>query len=88
MIISIMKRPQKKVDNKKLAEICKPRDIIIQKVYFDTKIMEDGSEVKTKKTKLVNVTKMVNESKKAIKVETTTTMISNYQTELLNKGVL
>lgn len=87
-MITVYKQKPKKDNGAEMAKILKHRDAIVKKVCYEVTQEEDGTEVKKRKTKLVNLTKMVNESKKTMKVETATQVISNYQNELLNKGVL
>lgn len=87
-MITVFKQQPKKDNGTEMAKILKHRDAIVKKVSFETTQEEDGTEVKKRKIKLVNLTKMVNESKKTLKVESATQVVSNYQNELLNKGVL
>lgn len=89
-MIAIYKKStkKKKKDLKALEKATKPRDIIIKRVSYVMEENEQGDLVRRKREKLVNITKIVNESKKLIKCETASQKITNMQEELINKGVL
>lgn len=89
-MLSVMKeanKPKKK-DKKLIEEVFKPKDIIIEKVYEQTEDLPNGDRITRRKKKLVNITKLVNETKKAIKTESASQKIADMKRELINKGVL
>lgn len=88
MIAIYKKKTGKKPDLKKLEAKAKPKDIIIKRVSFVMEENEQGDLVRRKREKLINISKIVNESKKLIKCETASQKIATMQEELINKGVL
>lgn len=54
----------------------KTDDIIIEKVYEEITEDKDGNEVKKRKTKKVNITRLINESAKTIKITAANEMIA------------
>ena len=77
-----------KIDQKKYDKKAKQKDIVIKRIQFVNEENAEGDQVIRKREKLVNITKIVNETKKAIKIETAVQKAAAVQEDLINKGVL
>ncbi len=64
-----------------------PKDTIVKKVSYETEV-KDGCQIRRRKEKLVNYTKIAVETKKALKAETAIDKVFSMQKEMINKGVL
>lgn len=89
-MIAIMKEASKgqKFDQKKYEKKAKQKDVIVKRVQFVNEENAEGDQVIRKREKLVNITKIVNETKKAIKIQTAVQKAAAVQEDLINKGVL
>lgn len=63
----VMKEPPNIVLNKQQVNDLKGREIIVNKVSWETEVAENGDIIKKRKIKKVNITKKINEEKKLIK---------------------
>ena len=63
----VMKEPPNIILDKKGLDSLKGREIIVNKVSWETEVAENGDIIKKKKIKKVNITKKINEEKKLIK---------------------
>lgn len=63
----VMKEPPNIVLDKKKTDKLKGREIIVNKVSWETEVAENGDIIKKRKIKKVNITKKINEEKKLIK---------------------
>lgn len=63
----VMKEPPNIILDKKDLDSLKGREIIVNKVSWETEVAENGDITKKRKIKKVNITKKINEEKKLIK---------------------
>lgn len=82
-----MKRKEVVKPIEQLKKEYEPKDTIVKKVSYETEI-KDGCQIRRRKEKLVNYTKIAVETKKALKAETAMDKIISMQKEMINKGVL
>ena len=68
-----------KVKKDSRAEQPKREDIIVTKVEYNILENEDGSETRYRTTRKVNVTKMVNETKKLVKNNQTSEILAKLE---------
>lgn len=87
-MLSVMKAATgKELNGEAIGKGYEPKDIIIKRVNTVEEITPEGTLIK-RIEKEVNVTRLVNETKKILKQETAIEKIDNITKELLNKGVL
>lgn len=60
----------------------------MNKVFYTEEVAKDGSQVRRRTVKKVNLTKVAKETKKALKAETAVEKIIAQQKEMIKKGVL
>lgn len=77
----------KEKTGKDLIKGYEPKDIIVKRVETVEEITDDGTFTR-RIEKEVNITRLVNETKKMVKQLTAIEKVENVTKELLNKGVL
>lgn len=73
--------------SKEEAEKYKAKDIFVTRIKEEIEETKEGKLIKRIPTK-INITKLVNETKKVIKTETAVEKVASVQNELVQKGVL
>lgn len=87
MLAVEMKRKEVVKPIEQLKKEYEPKDTIVKKVSYETEV-KDGCQIRRRKEKLVNYTKIAVETKKALKAETAMDKVISMQKEMINKGVL
>lgn len=83
-IPEVLKKDTKLIFTKDIEDKIKSRDIIVNKIKWETIIGEDGTIIKKRKNKKINLTKKMNETKKLIKNDNAAKKLAELE-EILNK---
>lgn len=88
-MLAVEKKPiVRKMTVEELKKAYEPKDTIVNKVFYTEEVAKDGSQVRRRTVKKVNLTKVAKETKKALKAETAVEKIIAQQKEMIKKGVL